>query len=47
MHQWKNLFTPDGKFLDGGVKFLKKVHRGGVNPRIREEVWPFVLAVRY
>ncbi|KAI8008699.1 hypothetical protein LOK49_LG07G00123 [Camellia lanceoleosa] len=23
--QWRSLFTPDGKFRDGGVKFLKKV----------------------
>ncbi|KMZ75303.1 GTPase activating-like protein [Zostera marina] len=42
---WKTLFTPDGKFLDGGVKFLKRVCSGGVEPSIRAEVWPFLLAV--
>jgi hypothetical protein len=26
--QWRSLFTPDGKFRDGGVKFLKKVRSG-------------------
>ncbi|KAL5726787.1 hypothetical protein ACHQM5_000045 [Ranunculus cassubicifolius] len=43
--QWKNLFTPDGRLRDGGVKFLKKVRSGGVDPSIREEVWPFLLGV--
>ncbi|CBI34582.3 unnamed protein product, partial [Vitis vinifera] len=43
--QWKSLFTPDGKFTDGGVKFLKKVRSGGVDPSIRVEVWPFLLGV--
>ncbi|KAL9163044.1 hypothetical protein ABFS82_06G017000 [Erythranthe guttata] len=43
--QWRNLFTPDGKLRDNGVKFLKKVRSGGVDPSIRAEVWPFLLGV--
>ncbi|KAL5831397.1 hypothetical protein ACOSQ4_016751 [Xanthoceras sorbifolium] len=43
--QWKTFFTPDGKLSDGGVKFLKKVRTGGVDPSIRTEVWPFLLGV--
>ncbi|KAK9091051.1 hypothetical protein Sjap_024228 [Stephania japonica] len=43
--QWKLLFTPDGKLCDGGMKFLKKVRSGGVDPSIRNEVWPFLLGV--
>ncbi|KAJ8627071.1 hypothetical protein MRB53_020378 [Persea americana] len=43
--QWKHLFTADGKLRDGGVKFLKKVRSGGVDPSIRSEVWPFLLGV--
>ncbi|KAK5782709.1 rab GTPase-activating protein 22-like [Gossypium arboreum] len=43
--QWKSLFTPDGKLDDGGVKFLKKVRSGGVDPSIRAEVWPYLLGV--
>uniref|UniRef100_A0A5B6ZMJ1 Putative small G protein signaling modulator 2-like isoform X2 n=1 Tax=Davidia involucrata TaxID=16924 RepID=A0A5B6ZMJ1_DAVIN len=43
--QWRSLFTPDGKLRDGGVKFLKKVRSGGVDPSIRAEVWPFLLGV--
>ncbi|XP_008791616.2 small G protein signaling modulator 1 isoform X2 [Phoenix dactylifera] len=43
--QWYNFFTPDGKLRDGGVKFLKKVRSGGVDPGIRAEVWPFLLGV--
>ncbi|KAK1564297.1 hypothetical protein Q3G72_027425 [Acer saccharum] len=43
--QWKSFFTPDGKLNDGGVKFLKKVRSGGVDPTIRAEVWPFLLGV--
>ncbi|XP_030502275.1 rab GTPase-activating protein 22-like isoform X2 [Cannabis sativa] len=43
--QWRTLFTPDGKLRDGGVKFLKKVRSGGVDPSIRAEVWPFLLGV--
>ncbi|KAJ6764681.1 SMALL G PROTEIN SIGNALING MODULATOR 2-LIKE [Salix koriyanagi] len=39
--QWKSLFTSDGKPRDGGVKFLKKVRSGGIDPSIRAEVWPF------
>ncbi|KAL5738701.1 hypothetical protein ACOSP7_031462 [Xanthoceras sorbifolium] len=44
-HQWRSLFTRDGKFRDGGVKFLKKVRSRGVDPSIRAEVWPFLLGV--
>ncbi|XP_021816578.1 GTPase-activating protein gyp7 isoform X2 [Prunus avium] len=43
--QWKSFFTPDGKLTDGGLKFLKKVRSGGVDPKIRAEVWPFLLGV--
>ncbi|XP_058786715.1 rab GTPase-activating protein 22-like isoform X1 [Vicia villosa] len=43
--QWKNLFTHDGKIRDGGLKFLKRVRSGGVDPSIRAEVWPFLLGV--
>ncbi|XP_042032837.1 rab GTPase-activating protein 22-like [Salvia splendens] len=43
--QWRSLFTPDGKLRDNGVKFLKKVRSGGVDPSIRGEVWPFLLGV--
>ncbi|XP_024170331.1 rab GTPase-activating protein 22 isoform X1 [Rosa chinensis] len=43
--QWKSFFTPEGKLTDGGVKFLKKVRSGGVDPSIRAEVWPFLLGV--
>lgn len=43
--QWKTFFTPDGKLSEGGVKFLKKVRSGGVDPSIRAEVWPFLLGV--
>ncbi|XP_042506216.1 rab GTPase-activating protein 22-like isoform X2 [Macadamia integrifolia] len=42
---WKSLFTPDGKLRDGGVKFVKKVRSGGVDPSIRAEVWPFLLGI--
>ncbi|KAJ0105475.1 hypothetical protein Patl1_17417 [Pistacia atlantica] len=43
--QWKILFTPDGRLIEGGLKFLKKVRSGGVDPSIRAEVWPFLLGV--
>ncbi|KAA0042529.1 hypothetical protein IC582_022626 [Cucumis melo] len=43
--QWKTVFSPDGKLRDGGIKFLKKVRSGGVDPSIRAEVWPFLLGV--
>ncbi|GMH08843.1 hypothetical protein Nepgr_010683 [Nepenthes gracilis] len=43
--QWKGLFTPEGKLRDGGVKLLKKVRSGGVDPGVRAEVWPFLLGV--
>ncbi|OIT02165.1 PREDICTED: GTPase-activating protein gyp7-like [Nicotiana attenuata] len=43
--QWRSFFTPDGKLRNGGVKFLKKVRSGGVDPSIRAEVWPFLLGV--
>ncbi|XP_058086076.1 rab GTPase-activating protein 22-like isoform X2 [Magnolia sinica] len=42
--QWESLLSPDGKLRDG-VKFLKKVRSGGVDPSIRPEVWPFLLGV--
>ncbi|XP_038680198.1 GTPase-activating protein gyp7-like isoform X2 [Tripterygium wilfordii] len=44
-NQWKSLFTPDGKLCDGGVQFLKKARKGGIDPSIRAEVWPFLLGV--
>ncbi|XP_041014722.1 rab GTPase-activating protein 22-like isoform X2 [Juglans microcarpa x Juglans regia] len=43
--QWRSFFTPDGKLRYGGVKLLKKVRSGGVDPSIRAEVWPFLLGV--
>ena len=43
--QWKSLFTQDGRIRDGGIKFLKRVRSGGVDPSIRAEVWPFLLGV--
>ncbi|KAL3645513.1 hypothetical protein CASFOL_010693 [Castilleja foliolosa] len=43
--QWKSLFDLDGKLLDGGVSFLKKIRTGGVEPSIRMEVWPFLLGM--
>ncbi|TKY74045.1 GTPase-activating protein gyp7 [Spatholobus suberectus] len=43
--QWKSLFTQDGRIRDGGIKFLKRVRSGGVDPSIRTEVWPFLLGV--
>ncbi|CAK9178160.1 unnamed protein product [Ilex paraguariensis] len=45
LKQWKILFNSDGRLCDGGVKFLKKVRSGGVDPSIRAEVWPFLLGV--
>lgn len=42
---WKTLFDADGRLSDGGVKLLKKVRSGGVDPSIRAEVWPFLLGV--
>ncbi|XP_009351945.2 rab GTPase-activating protein 22 isoform X3 [Pyrus x bretschneideri] len=42
---WRLFFTPDGKLRDGGVKLVKKVRSGGVDPSIRAEVWPFLLGV--
>ncbi|CAM8880565.1 unnamed protein product [Rhodiola kirilowii] len=43
--QWRSLFTEDGKLCDGGVKLLKKVRSGGIDPKIRAEVWPFLLGL--
>ncbi|KNA03009.1 hypothetical protein SOVF_213230 [Spinacia oleracea] len=43
--QWKCLFEADGRLSCGGVKLLKKVRSGGVDPNIRAEVWPFLLGV--
>ncbi|KAK9672398.1 hypothetical protein RND81_12G098000 [Saponaria officinalis] len=42
---WKSSFTPDGKLCDGGIKLLKKIRTGGIDPSIRAEVWPFLLGV--
>ncbi|VVA97835.1 unnamed protein product [Arabis nemorensis] len=44
--QWNAFFTEEGRLSDGGVKFLKKVRRGGVDPSIRPEVWPFLLGMK-
>ncbi|KAL0728920.1 hypothetical protein Bca4012_025013 [Brassica carinata] len=44
-HQWRSLFTPEGKLRDGGVRFLKRVRSRGVDPSIRAEVWLFLLGV--
>ncbi|KAL6579224.1 hypothetical protein OROMI_009440 [Orobanche minor] len=44
--QWKTLFDVDGKLSDGGVRFLKKIRTGGVDPSIRAEVWPFLLGMQ-
>ncbi|KAJ0971083.1 hypothetical protein J5N97_019042 [Dioscorea zingiberensis] len=43
--QWNSFFNPDGTLRDRGVKLLKKVRSGGVDPSIRAEVWPFLLGV--
>ncbi|XP_072968610.1 rab GTPase-activating protein 22-like isoform X1 [Typha angustifolia] len=43
--QWYSLFSANGRLRDGGVKFLKKVRSGGIEPSIRAEVWPFLLGV--
>ncbi|KAL8538100.1 hypothetical protein ACS0TY_000160 [Phlomoides rotata] len=43
--QWRSFFTSDGKLCDNGVKLLKKIRSGGVDPSIRAEVWPFLLGV--
>ncbi|KAM7494396.1 hypothetical protein LguiB_029005 [Lonicera macranthoides] len=43
--QWKTSFDPEGRLCDGGVKLLKKVRSGGVDPSLRSEVWPFLLGV--
>ncbi|XP_024178312.1 rab GTPase-activating protein 22 isoform X2 [Rosa chinensis] len=45
LQQWRHFFTPDGRLRDGGVKLVKKVRSGGVDPSIRAEVWPFLLGV--
>ncbi|KAJ6840412.1 small G protein signaling modulator 2-like isoform X1 [Iris pallida] len=39
------MFSADGRFRDGGVKFLKKARSRGIDPSIRAEVWPFLLGV--
>ncbi|XP_052187517.1 rab GTPase-activating protein 22-like isoform X2 [Diospyros lotus] len=43
--EWRNLFSSDGKLRGGGLKFLRKVRSAGVDPRVRAEVWPFLLGV--
>ncbi|KAG0486595.1 hypothetical protein HPP92_008690 [Vanilla planifolia] len=42
---WNGLFTIEGRFRDGGIKFLKKARSGGIEPSIRADVWPFLLGV--
>ncbi|AES98192.1 GTPase-activating gyp7-like protein, putative [Medicago truncatula] len=42
--QWESSFAPDGRIRNRG-KLLKRVRRGGVDPSIRAEVWPFLLGV--
>ncbi|XP_074319904.1 rab GTPase-activating protein 22-like isoform X2 [Silene latifolia] len=42
---WRSSFTEDGKLRDGGLKLLKKIRSGGIEPSIRAEVWPFLLGV--
>ncbi|KAL6570846.1 hypothetical protein OROGR_000396 [Orobanche gracilis] len=39
--KWSAAFSPDG-YLDIG-KTLSRIHRGGVHPSIRGEVWEFLL----
>ncbi|CAN6292940.1 unnamed protein product [Urochloa humidicola] len=43
--EWHGLFTPEGKLQDGGVKLVKRVRSGGIEPSIRALVWPFLLGV--
>ncbi|CAN6282476.1 unnamed protein product [Urochloa humidicola] len=43
--EWYGLFTPEGKLQDGGVKLVKRVRSGGIEPSIRALVWPFLLGV--
>ncbi|XP_074281608.1 rab GTPase-activating protein 22-like isoform X1 [Silene latifolia] len=42
---WRSAFTEEGKLRDSGIKLLKKIRSGGVDPGIRAEVWPFLLGV--
>jgi hypothetical protein len=44
LQQWQSSFTPDGRIRNRG-KLPKRVRRGGVDPSIRAEVWPFLLGV--
>uniref|UniRef100_A0A5B6ZGJ9 Putative TBC1 domain family member 15-like n=1 Tax=Davidia involucrata TaxID=16924 RepID=A0A5B6ZGJ9_DAVIN len=39
--KWQAAFTPEG-YLDIG-KTLSRIHRGGIHPSIRGEVWEFLL----
>ncbi|EPS63483.1 hypothetical protein M569_11302, partial [Genlisea aurea] len=39
--KWNSAFSPEGR-LDIG-KILGRIHRGGVHPSIRGEVWEFLL----
>ncbi|CAN6298787.1 unnamed protein product [Urochloa humidicola] len=43
--EWHDLFTPEGKLQDGGVKLVKRVRSGGIEPSIRALAWPFLLGV--
>ncbi|KHN46534.1 GTPase-activating protein gyp7 [Glycine soja] len=39
--KWNAAFSPEG-YLDIG-KTLSRIHRGGIHPSIRGEVWEFLL----
>ncbi|RXH95234.1 hypothetical protein DVH24_024918, partial [Malus domestica] len=39
--QWRLFFTPDGKLRDGGVKLVKKVRSGGVDPSFSTTILGF------
>ncbi|GAB4849656.1 hypothetical protein Ancab_004451 [Ancistrocladus abbreviatus] len=41
VRRWQAAFSPEG-YLDIG-KMLNRIHRGGVHPAIRGEVWEFLL----
>lgn len=41
VRKWQAAFTPEG-YLDIG-KTLSRIHRGGIHPSIRGEVWEFLL----
>eukprot|EP00897_Mesotaenium_endlicherianum_P007848 jgi/Mesen1/7091/ME000369S06414 len=44
--QWRLAFEPEeGRLRGGGERVLGRVRRGGVDPNIRGEVWPFLLGL--